>query len=808
MAIGRVAGPMLLSTLDRQGLDLNFVTDSGTGIQSLLYLDFTNFRMGVNTATTTERLTVDGNISVNAAIKTTYTNQALYLTPNGTGQVIVSNVNVLKGNINSTDIGTTTPSTAFFTTANTTGKATFTTAQVQNLTAGRITYTDGTGLTDSPNLLFFASNNTLYATNLESAGTVGYLNITITGDLKYNNGTPTYVPYFAANNMFVASPGMRYFSGNSVFRAGNIQLASVPTNRMLFTTTQGNISSTPAMTYDGSTLSYTGIAQFNGIELTAQTISGTGIDADILISPNGLGVVSVQDHRISDVPTPVLDGDAVNKRYVDERVTQSSANRIYLINSEVKVSDDGFGTANVVVTVNNTEAARFTDTYSYIGDLSVFNNRLGTVAGDLVLVPDNNNRIILDTSGSAVIPVGDTNERPAIPVTGDFRFNTEVGSPEWYTGTQWTSAAGGITAYSQMIYPNGTDSIFDLDQEASTDSILVILNGVVQQPSVAYSSTGSTLTFYETPLSTDNIEVRFLAASVVYAANPIFVNSTYSEILPPGLAGGTKVDHFNTAQYRSAIYEFTLKHVETSQYQVGQIYLIHNGVTANAVVEMKSTLGTPTTSMVNWSASIDVFGVVNLYAYDPGTLKADQITSTGVDGYVYQAVNNNTGTAGALTIGQTYTFSVWLKAVGATAGTIKLGHVADADVGYNIVSYNSSVASYTDTWARYSYTFVATTTKPAVVIGGGYSFPTGSKVLVFGAQVNVGSSPATYQTTTTTNGATNLLKYSEQITSYSYSGPNLIGWQTSAASGSLNVAIDPVTGIIYGKVHKLYFNDI
>jgi hypothetical protein len=39
MAIGRVAGPMLLSELDRQGIDLNFTTNSNT----LAYLDFSNF---------------------------------------------------------------------------------------------------------------------------------------------------------------------------------------------------------------------------------------------------------------------------------------------------------------------------------------------------------------------------------------------------------------------------------------------------------------------------------------------------------------------------------------------------------------------------------------------------------------------------------------------------------------------------------------------------------------------------------------------------------------------------------------------
>lgn len=806
MAIGRVAGPMLLSSLDRQGVDLSFVTDPGSGTQTLLHLDFTNFRLGVNTTTTTERLTVEGNISVNSKITTSTVDQPLYLTPNGSGQVIVSNVNVVKGNINATDIGTSIPSTAIFTTANTTGKATFATAQVSNLTPGRVTFSDGTGLNDSAGMLYFTGNNTFWASAIESAGTVGYTNLNITGEFKYNLGLDTRVPYFAANNMMATDPAVRFFTGNATFKANNVQVGTIPTNRLVYSTTNGTLTSASTLTYDGSTLSFTGISRVNNLQLTGQTITGLLLDQDILIIPDGAGAISVQDHRIVNVPTPVLDGDAVNKKYVDDRVTQSSANRIYLVNSDVTVLDNGFGLANVTVNVNGTTAAVFTDTWSYIGDYRIYNNNLQTVAGDIILTPATQNRIRLDTSSSALLPVGDTSARPGIAELGDFRFNTDVGVPEWYDGSSWVPSNAGVTTASQIITPNGSDYIFTLDQSATTDSVLVIINGVVQQPGTAYNATGTSLTMVETPLITDIIEVRFLAASIVYAANPIFVDSAYNEIFP--LPSGTTLDSFDTAKYRSAIYEFTVKHVETSQYQMGQIYVIHNGVSANAVVEMKSTLGTPTTSMVSWSADIDVYGILNLSAYDPGTQTADQLTSSGVDGYIYQAITNNTGSAGALTIGQTYTFSVWLKAIGTTAGTIKLGHVEDADVGYNIVSYNSVVASYTDTWARYSYTFVATTAKPAVVIGGGYSFPSGTTLLAFGAQINTGGSPASYQATTTTNGATNLLKYSEQITSYSYSGSNLIGWQSSSASGQLNRGIDPYTGIIYGKLHKLYFNDV
>lgn len=60
MAIGRVPGAALLGNLDRQGLDLGFTTNSET----LLQLDFSNYRVGVNTATPTAELQVVGNVKL------------------------------------------------------------------------------------------------------------------------------------------------------------------------------------------------------------------------------------------------------------------------------------------------------------------------------------------------------------------------------------------------------------------------------------------------------------------------------------------------------------------------------------------------------------------------------------------------------------------------------------------------------------------------------------------------------------------------------------------------------------------------
>ena len=59
MAIGRVSGSMLVSDLDRQGTDLQFTTSN----KPLVYMDFSQFRLGVNTNAISETVTISGNLS-------------------------------------------------------------------------------------------------------------------------------------------------------------------------------------------------------------------------------------------------------------------------------------------------------------------------------------------------------------------------------------------------------------------------------------------------------------------------------------------------------------------------------------------------------------------------------------------------------------------------------------------------------------------------------------------------------------------------------------------------------------------------
>lgn len=599
MAIGRVAGPMLLSTLDRQGVDLNFVTDPGTGTQTLVYLDFSNFRMGVNTSATTERLTVEGNISVNSYIKTSNVNQNLTLAPNGSGNLNVQANTNITGNVTVTS------------NAVISGRLTTANTQIQNLTPGRITFTDGSGiLNDDPDLLFFTSNNTFYATTIESAGTVGYANLNITGEFVYSLASFASVPFFAANDTMIISPSLSFYTANSTFRTQRIELAQIPNNRVVYTTASNSFTSSASLTYDGSTFNSSGINRLGGIQITSQIISGIGIDTDIRISPDGLGVVDVNNHRISNIDTPVNGADAATKQYVDDRVVISNTNRIFQASSQAIVQDNGLGLANVVITVNNTQAAKFTDTYNFIGDLSIYDNILNSTAGEIIVNPALTNRLRVDTTSSILVPVGISAERPPIPETGDMRFNTELGTIEWYTGTEWDNASAPNTVSSQLITPNGVDTTFTLNQGATTDTVLVSMNGVIQAPTTTYTVTGTSLNMVDVPLTTDILEVRFLAAGIAYASNPTFINTLFANV---STGAGTTLDTFNITQYRSAIYDFTVKNTTTAQYQVGEIYLVHNNITANVIAATKSRVGTQT-DLVTWSASIDGLGVVRLVA--------------------------------------------------------------------------------------------------------------------------------------------------------------------------------------------------
>ena len=149
-----------------------------------------------------------------------------------------------------------------------------------------------------------------------------------------------------------------------------------------------------------------------------------------------------------------------------------------------------------------------------LGNLTFNNTTISTslVNGNVTIRPTGNATAIIDTTTGLQVPVGNTAQRPSPPATGTVRFNTDLTRLEVYDGTEWDTVVGGVTNQT-ITTADGSTITFTLDRKTTAAAALVMLNGVVQIPGVAYTVSpafGNTLIFVEAPQSNDTIDVRFL----------------------------------------------------------------------------------------------------------------------------------------------------------------------------------------------------------------------------------------------------------------------------------------------------------
>jgi hypothetical protein len=162
--------------------------------------------------------------------------------------------------------------------------------------------------------------------------------------------------------------------------------------------------------------------------------------------------------------------------------------------------------------------------YQYVGSLGVQNNtgnvNLGnllisntTISGNIAnasitLEPTGSGVVIIDTTTGLVVPSGNTAQQPSPAATGTVRFNTDIVRLEVYDGVEWDSVVAGVT--NQLFTGDGSTLVFTLDRDSTTAATLIMFNGVVQIPTIAYTVAGNVLTFAEPPLPTDTVDIRFL----------------------------------------------------------------------------------------------------------------------------------------------------------------------------------------------------------------------------------------------------------------------------------------------------------
>jgi hypothetical protein len=225
----------------------------------------------------------------------------------------------------------------------------------------------------------------------------------------------------------------------------------------------------------------------------------------------------------------------------------------------------------------------------------------------------------INSTDSLLLPVGSTAQRPSgvgfTDATGMLRYSTTTGAIEWYTGSAWQSASTQFTLISDdQFNGDGTTVAFTMGAASTTSAAIVSINGVIQIPTLAYSCSGTTITFTEAPASGDVIDVRRLTTTqtitsiastngymqvqtdnngvYVYTGTSSSVATTYwdtagakvSALANTAVASAntaTTIDTMATGTYRSA--KYVIQATNGANYQVMEALLISNGTTATVL---------------------------------------------------------------------------------------------------------------------------------------------------------------------------------------------------------------------------------
>jgi hypothetical protein len=105
-------------------------------------------------------------------------------------------------------------------------------------------------------------------------------------------------------------------------------------------------------------------------------------------------------------------------------------------------------------------------------------------------------------TGGLRIPTGTTTERNGIIGQGEIRYNTTTSNFEFFDGSTFKNVAikGSVTITKDSFTGDGSTLAYTLSiTPADENNILVFVGNVFQNPDVAYTLSGATITFASAP---------------------------------------------------------------------------------------------------------------------------------------------------------------------------------------------------------------------------------------------------------------------------------------------------------------------
>ncbi len=492
---------------------------------------------GAGTFVVTNFSTANAQITGGSITGATGAFTTLQATNFSSGNVVISggyisaltNATITTGSI--TNLSSTTAVATNFST----GNAQITGGSVTGLTEFGATTGVVTNFSTANAVITGGSANNLTGLTSES-GTIATLNSTS------GNVTTLYAQNFSTGNA-VISGGYISALTNATITTGSItNLSSTTAVATNFSTGNAVITGGSAtnLSYISATAGYITNFESPNVKVTGGTIDGTAIGGTspstaAFTTLNASGLVYFSDATeatSSNIASVVLAGGlAVNKKaiiggnIVAAATTESTGPTVgsFVAKGGVGVAGNVF--LNKALTVNDSQATAGDLRVKGSNDTSLILTKavssydqvlIGGSATNATFVPGA--KLQINSADSILLPKGGNADRPAAAghsdVAGMFRYNTTSNAVEWYNGSSWQSGATTFTVITDEQF-NGDDSttVFTLGAASTTNSTIVSINGVVQIPTLAYSVSGTTLTFTEAPATGDVIDVRRLTTT-------------------------------------------------------------------------------------------------------------------------------------------------------------------------------------------------------------------------------------------------------------------------------------------------------
>jgi hypothetical protein len=533
-----------------------------------------------------------------------------------------------------------------------------------------------------------------------TTGNVDGGNVNVTGNVNSNQG------YFTGN---VTVVGTLTSTSNIVANTSGIFFGDAVTGNNAI------IAGVPAFTSLGSNV----VAQFSGnvnsySQINFENISsGNRASTDyIATADNGNDTDNYVNMGIASSTYDYPDFAAYGPN--DAYLHNNGGN--LLINPEtsgkvVKIIVGGTATADLITTISaagltmnqgNIDAANITSSsgrvninpaggdvdFSVSGDTlaNVFYVDAGTSTASFGSSTQTTNAVVaFNATNSVLMPVGNTQQRPGTGVVGMLRFNTVGDALEVYDSTGWTEVGTPVFTViaDEQFNGDGSTVAYTLGSSQTTASCIVSINGVVQIPTIAYSVSGTTLTFTEAPEPGDIIDVRQLTTTTTVTS---ISNTGGNAIVQPNPTAANVDITGNLIPTSNVTFN-----LGSSTARWNELFLAGNTITLGSTV-IKNTGGntigffgpdgtTPatidsasvdTTTIANGTSSMSVIASGGNIRANVGGATIISLTSGGIE-------NGQANGVGNIGTSSTYFNTAFVKATSAQYADLAEKYEADAE---------------------------------------------------------------------------------------------------------------------------------